>query len=135
MILKTSRSEHIFVDKQDYDRFKDHTWLLNNGYPFNKKLGYMHRLIVNPPPGYVVDHRNCVRHDNRRANLRVASRSQNGANRKVKKPIRWHKGCWTTKIVKDGKTYWKYSTDVQKLIEWREQKAKELYGEFAYRVK
>lgn len=134
-IIKTSLSEHILVDNSDYEWLNQYTWFLNNGYAFNKKMGYMHRLIVKPPAGYVVDHRNGVRHDNQRSNLRVANRSQNAANSMPKNPIHWSRRCWRTKIVKDGKTYWKYSMDIQKLIEWREQKAKELYGEYAYQVK
>jgi len=41
---------------------------------------YLHRLIVQPPPRLLVDHRNGDTLDNRRGNLRVATRAQNGAN-------------------------------------------------------
>ena len=39
-----------------------------------------HREIMNPPPGMVVDHINHDKLDNRRANLRVCTPSQNRAN-------------------------------------------------------
>ena len=45
----------------------------------------MHYLIVNPPSGMEPDHRNGDGLDNRRANLRCATRSQNNMNR--------HKRC------------------------------------------
>lgn len=134
-IIKTARSEHIIVSKQDFDELSRHTWFLNNGYPFNKKLGYMHRLITNTPAGFVTDHKNGIRTDNQRENLRVATRSQNAVNKPLRNPIQWHKRCWRTSIRKEGKIYWKYSTDVNMLIEWRRQKAVELYGEYAYQLK
>lgn len=43
---------------------------------------YLHRLIVAAPPGLEVDHINGDTLDNRRANLRVATRQQNAANGK-----------------------------------------------------
>jgi len=41
---------------------------------------YLHRFLLKSGPGVVVDHVNGDRLDNRRANLRECSRSQNNAN-------------------------------------------------------
>jgi hypothetical protein len=45
------------------------------------KYMYLHREIMNPPKGLLVDHRNGDSLDNRRANLRLATHSQNTQNR------------------------------------------------------
>jgi hypothetical protein len=39
--------------------------------------------ILKAPPGKFVDHRNLNKLDNRRQNLRIATRSQNGMNRRA----------------------------------------------------
>lgn len=44
---------------------------------------WLHRLIMNPAKGYVVDHINGDAMDNRRENLRVVTRAENAQNRKV----------------------------------------------------
>ena len=134
-IIRTRKQEKILVSDQDYEVLSQYSWFINNGYAYNKKIGYMHRVILNTPKGLVTDHKNGNRLDNRRENIRVATRSQNAANKPLRNPINWHKNCWRTKITKDGKKYWKYSKDKSKLIAWRKQKAKELYGEFAFSVK
>lgn len=43
---------------------------------------YLHQLIIDNPPHTVVDHVNHDPFDNRRQNLRIASYSQNGQNRR-----------------------------------------------------
>ncbi|MAU10628.1 MAG: hypothetical protein CL607_17990 [Anaerolineaceae bacterium] len=60
---------------------------------------YMHRLILKLALGIQVDHINRNRLDNRRENLRFATRSQNQANKGLPtnntsqyKGIRWRKG-------------------------------------------
>lgn len=68
----------------------------------------MHREIANAPAGLEVDHINGVTLDNRRANLRLATKSQNAANRRKKKPstssqylgVTWHtlRGKWAARI-------------------------------------
>ena len=49
------------------------------------KTIYLHRQIVNPPKGLLVDHKNGDTLDNRRTNLRLATHSQNSINRRTNK--------------------------------------------------
>lgn len=84
--IPLTRGQFALVDEDDY------AWLLqcnswqcsNAGYAVShkdKKLYYMHRLIMNPPIDMVVDHINGNKIDNRKKNLRVCTQSQNHMNR------------------------------------------------------
>lgn len=53
-------------------------------YARNWKVGYLHRHIVQPPEGFVVDHRNGNTLDNRRENLRIVTTYQNNSNTESK---------------------------------------------------
>lgn len=55
---------------------------------------YMHRLILDAPAGLQVDHINHDGLDNRRANLRLASPSQNGANMRPKGGVSRFRGVY-----------------------------------------
>jgi len=48
--------------------------------PGRTTLLNLHREIINAPKGIIVDHKNGCSLDNRRVNLRLATRSQNGQN-------------------------------------------------------
>ena len=59
---------------------------------------YLHRMLLNAEPGVTVDHINGNTLDNRRSNLRIASRSQQNMNRGVPsnntsgfKGVSWYK--------------------------------------------
>lgn len=72
------------VDKADEARVVEHAWYPRevNGtwYAFNTVLGSMHRFILGDPPGKEADHRNMNGLDNRRRNLRAASKAQQRQN-------------------------------------------------------
>jgi hypothetical protein len=80
-----------YFDLDDYDKIKDYCWFeTNQGYiQANTTNGdkidgrgfiKLHRLVTNNQWKYV-DHINRNKFDNRKANLRECSRSQNGMNR------------------------------------------------------
>ena len=75
------------VDDEDYQALSLHKWSAtdcgNMTYALREENGrriYMHRTILSPPPGSETDHVNMNGLDNRKCNLRVATRSQNNGN-------------------------------------------------------
>lgn len=62
-------------------RWNPNTTKQGKTYMKNKKLGYLHRFLMNSPEGLVVDHINGDSLDNRRCNLRVVTGSENNMNR------------------------------------------------------
>ena len=72
----------------------------------------MHRAILPPPPGMVIDHINGNGLDNRRKNLRLASKAQNAQNMKAVcgssrfKGVYWskHHSKWVSRIRSGGQT-------------------------------
>jgi hypothetical protein len=102
---------------------------------------YLHREIMNPPKGILVDHRNGNGLDNRRANLRLATRSQNSANKRKRKNtssrfigVNFNKTAarWYVFVKKNEKRYW-VGSFVNEIDAGRayDEAAKKYHGEFA----
>lgn len=66
------------------DRSDSHSWYANRSWMVSYKKFHvsMHRWIMQPPPGFVVDHINGDGLDNRRSNLRICTQQQNATNHK-----------------------------------------------------
>jgi len=83
--IKVGNSRCCFVDDEDFYNLCLFDWsCLASGYAMamiNNKLVYMHREIMKPKPGYVVDHIDSNKLNNQRSNLRVCSYSENCRNR------------------------------------------------------
>ena len=85
------------VEPRDYYSIRHFKWFVHgNGSnlyaarsaltnDLRSRIIYLHRQIMSPPPGLVVDHRNCDSLDNRRANLRVVTQAVNMRNRRKRK--------------------------------------------------
>lgn len=102
---------------------------------------FMHRLIACPGPGQVVDHANGDTLDNRRANLRVCSYSQNSANSRRPthnksgiKGVGWMKSerKWRARIQVEGKDMHLGFFETKEEAAWAYfDAAKRHFGEFA----
>jgi len=109
---------YTYVDAADYEWLRQWTWTLHSGYAVRyrkKKQLYMHREIMKPPAGMVVDHINRNKLDNTRGNLRVCTHRENAANRGKRRGsasrflgVGWDKRYekWCGYLPTDGKPIW-----------------------------
>jgi len=77
-------NKEVIVDDEDYDFLIKFNWNYGGSYARRKRNGkmiYMHRIIMNAPKEFEVDHINGNMLDNRKENLRICTRSQNHMNR------------------------------------------------------
>lgn len=112
---------------------------LSNG---KVKTVLLHREIMQPPDGLVVDHINGDVRDNRRVNLRVCTNVENGRNRTRRNSnnksgytgVVWIKsaGKWQSQINCMGKTYYLgcFLCPIEAALA-RDVAAIDLYGEYA----
>jgi hypothetical protein len=101
----------------------------------------MHRQIMDPPKGKIVDHIDGNQANNCRANLRICTRRENGCNRSKPvgttsrfKGVSWHKatGKWAATIHFKRRAFWLgYFDDEAEAARAYDAKAVELFGEFA----
>jgi hypothetical protein len=100
----------------------------------------MHRQLIAPPAGYVIDHVNGCGLDNRRANLRLATAAQNAWNAGKRSGRSGYKGVWLAK----NKGLWRasivccgqrkhlgYFRDKCAAAKAYDRAAQEYHGEFA----
>lgn len=141
--IPLTKGKYALVDNEDFERCKDINWFVTNkGYARNNMNGLMHRYIMNCPDDMVVDHINHDTLDNRKSNLRIATKQQNSMYQKVQKinktsiykGVFWNKskGKWISRIKKDGKNIYigRYDSEEEAGLAYN-QKALELFGEFA----
>jgi len=99
------------IDDEDYDILNQYKWYCNNGYvvrsitnvgktPRQIKIS-MHRFIMQAPKNVLIDHIDRNTLNNCKNNLRVATHSINGLNRKDNSlRVYWHSTAnkWITNL-------------------------------------
>jgi len=122
--IQLTQGKYAIVDPEDYEPLNKHKWYAckskNTYYAVRttktgKKRLYikMHREIIDPPKHLLIDHINHNGLDNRKANLRLATHSQNCCNRTYVKQknssskykgVTWHKHrkIWQVRIGLNG---------------------------------
>lgn len=143
---------YAMVDDADYEMLSKHAWFLStSGYAIKsnwdiRKSGHtvMTRLLLECPDGMFVDHIDGNRLNNQRSNLRLATKSQNGANRGApsnnksgfkgvhfdKFNNKWRAEIWCNNKRKRIGRFER----IEDAARAYNETAKELFGEFAYTV-
>lgn len=115
--IPLTKGRYAVVDEVDYDHLMQHSWYCDGrGYASRSTRNgeqKMHRAIMNAPVGVEVDHINLDKIDNRRANLRLASRQENACNQAIQRNntsgfkgvSKNRQGKWFAQIMARGKHY------------------------------
>lgn len=136
------------VDAADFPRVSRYKWHVREGYAKRQITRDGKRVTINlsnfilgVPNGRIVDHKSGDRLDNRRRNLRRATRRQNCQNRKTRrdsksgiKGVRWHAHAkkWTASILIAGKRhYLGYFSTSEKAARAYRKASRSAFGEFA----
>lgn len=141
--LRLTHGLHTLVDDDVYVWASKHRWYAH----FAKGKFYatrdtsngksaLHREILKPGPGQLVDHRDGDSLDNQRHNLRRATPTENAANRGPAAGVQWKgvvyckkRGAWRATVRNQILGYF---DTARAAAEVRDAKAKELYGDFAW---
>jgi hypothetical protein len=104
VVIPISRGLVTLIDDADFELVSRHSW---SAFPVRQQAERyyaqtkiegrtvrLHRFLVKPPPGLTVDHFNGDGLDNQRVNLRIASHSQNNANKSAVTGSVGFRGVW-----------------------------------------
>jgi len=135
------------VDAADYEEVSKYHWYALRGgsgnvyaaTTRNGKTVYMHRMLMRPGKGYVVDHIDGNGLNNRRCNLRVCTPAQNLANKSPRggsssfAGVYRRKDKWVAHVTRRGKYHYVGVFDDEvAAAKARDRKAYELHGQYAY---
>lgn len=141
--LLLTKGQWTVLWEEDYEKVKPYRWWFQpNGYayttlPSGKSIG-MHMIIMNPPEGSLVDHKDGGRLDNRRDKLQIATVQENHYNLSVgrRNKTGWRgiskiKSGFRTRITVDGKEIpLGVFTELKDAVEARKRAEEKYYGPF-----
>ena len=146
--IRGEKNAETVVDREDYEIIKQYKWSLrNNDCPYvrtviNGEFVDLTRVLLGTPPeGFLIDHKDCNPLNNKRDNLRFATKSQNTMNSKTRSDNSSgyrgvgldRNGHWSAYITLKGKQrHLGTFQEKQKAVIAREQAEENLFGEFAF---
>jgi hypothetical protein len=115
--IALTKGKYAIVDAADFEELNQYKWhaleVAGGYYAARHEKGktvLMHRQLMQPPPGMVVDHADGNRANNSRENLRVCTQRQNICNQRPHsksgfKGVTPHRDKWDAKLGYKGETY------------------------------
>lgn len=139
----TSKGEKFYFDVDDYEKIKNDYWYFCNDYVVCSRNGHvitLSRFLMDCPEGYVVDHINHDKSNNRKYNLRIVTVSQNGMNMlppkdKACRGIEFNNKTnkWVARITVNGtRTTLGSFINIEDAINARKNAEIEYFGEYRY---
>lgn len=125
MEIKLTQEKVAIIDDLDYDLVKDYSWYAVNThglwYAVGRKKGVrkqvkMHRLLLKvTDPKILIDHKDGNGLNNTRDNIRIATSSQNGANKKAVGKSKYLGVSLSKRKIKDKEyIYWVATISINK---------------------
>jgi len=145
----TFKNEKFYFDLDDFEKIAEYCWYINNlGYlvtRINKKPQTFHRLIMDvlEDREKIIDHKNGVKYDNRKENLRICTPQENVLNSKKPKNnksgikgVCWDKknSKWLSQIrINNKNIFLGLYTNIEEAAKMRKDAEIKLHGEFRYK--
>lgn len=140
----TTKGEEFWFDLEDYNKIKNYCWhITDKGYVSThagKKQLFLHKLVMNT--NNTVDHIKHNTFDNRKSNLRIATKQQNAQNASLSKNntsgvtgVTWHKRdkVWQARITLNyKKIHLGYFESFDDAVRARKEAEEKYYGKYSY---
>ena len=145
-----SNGTYFFFDKEDYDKIKNYSWSYDGRYViahslkddmYNTNIIRLHRVVMDVNEENIeIDHKNLIRYDCRKCNLRKANRMENAANKNCANlsptgitGVRREHNKWLATIKYNKKNYRLGLFDnIEDAITARIEAEKKFFGEFRF---
>jgi hypothetical protein len=139
----TDTNQKFYYDISDAQIIEQYNWYFDkDGYVVTRINGKgikLHKLLMNT--SNKVDHKNRLKYDNRRNNLRIATNSQNGMNIDIRKDntsgvtgVGWHSknNCWRARITVNGQEIHLGNYNIfEEAVKARQEAELKYFGEFS----
>lgn len=139
----TDTNQEFYYDTSDSEEVEKYKWYFDRDdyvvARINGKGIKLHKLLMNTSEK--IDHKNRLKYDNRRSNLRVVTNCQNGTNINIRKDntsgitgVGWHirHDAWASRITVNGKLlHLGYFNNFEEAVKSRREAELLYFGEFS----